>query len=63
MTTTQYGNNQDPYSRNLALDKMLKDVMLKRRKEELELYKLYASDEAFKTSWFQNIERALSEGL
>lgn len=61
--SAQYGNNQDPYSRNLALDKMLKDVMLKRRKEELELYKLYASDEAFKTSWFQNIERALSEGL
>lgn len=61
--SAQYGNNQDPYSRNLALDKMLKDVMLKRRKEEPELYKLYASDEAFKTSWFQNIERALSEGL
>lgn len=59
----KYGDNQDPYSRNLALEQMLKDVMLKRRKEELELYKLYASDEAFKTSWFQNIERALNQGL
>jgi len=61
--SAKYGDNQDPYSRSLALEQMLKDVMLKRRKEELELYKLYASDEAFKTAWFQNIERALSRGL
>lgn len=61
--TAKYGDNQDPYSRNLALEQMLKDVMLKRRKEELELYKLYASDDAFKTSWFQNIERALNQRL
>ena len=61
--TAKYGDNQDPYSRNLALEQMLKEVMLKRRKEELELYKLYASDDAFKTSWFQNIERALNQGL
>lgn len=59
----KYGDNLDPYSRGLALDQMLKDVMLKRRKEELELYKLYASDAAFKSAWFQNIERALNQEL
>ncbi len=59
----KYGDNHDPYSRSLALEQMLKDVMLKRRKEELELYKLYASDDAFKTAWFQNLERALNQGV
>ena len=59
----KYGDNQDPYSRSLALEQILKDVMLKRRREELELYKLYASDDAFKTAWFQNIERALNPGV
>ncbi|MGB6103079.1 MAG: DEAD/DEAH box helicase family protein [Pusillimonas sp.] len=57
----KYDDNQDPYSRGLALEQMLKDVMLKRRKQELELYKLYASDTAFKSAWFQNIERALNQ--
>lgn len=39
---------------------MLQDVMLKRRKEELELYKLFVSDPAFKTAWSQNIQSMLS---
>ncbi|MCF8004031.1 MAG: type I restriction endonuclease subunit R [Chromatiaceae bacterium] len=59
----KYAANTDPYTRELALDKMLQDVMLKRRKEELELYKLFASDPAFKTAWSQSIEQMLSEKL
>lgn len=51
--------NADPYNRELALDKMLQDVMLKRRKEELELYKLFASDPAFKAAWSQSIASVL----
>jgi type I restriction enzyme, R subunit len=58
--TEKYEANTDPYNRGLALDKMLQDVMLKRRKEELELYKLFASDPAFKMAWSQNIEQMLS---
>ena len=56
----KYKENNDPYNRALALEKILGDVMLKRRKEELELYKLFASDPAFKTAWSQTVEQMLS---
>lgn len=59
----KYEENTDPYNRGLALEKMLSDVMLKRRKEELELYKLFASDSAFKAAWSQNVERMLMTTL
>ncbi len=59
----KYEDNADPYNRGLALEKMLQDVMLKRRKEELELYKLFASDPAFKAAWSQNIEQVLNKNL
>lgn len=55
----KYEENADPYNRGLALEKMLHEVMLKRRKEELELYKLFASDPAFKAAWSQSVERTL----
>ncbi len=61
--TTKYEDNADPYNRGLALEKMLQDVMLKRRKDELELYKLFASDLAFKAAWSQNIEQVLNRHL
>jgi len=59
--TAKYEANADPYNRGLALEKMLQDVMLKRRKDELELYKLFASDPAFKSAWSQNIEKVLNK--
>ena len=43
----KYQNNSDPHNRKLAFEKILKEVMLMRRKEELELYKLFANDSAF----------------
>ena len=58
--TEKYEANADPYNRELALEKMLQDVMLKRRKEELELYKLFASDPAFKAAWSHSIESTLN---
>ena len=61
--TAKYEDNADPYNRGLALEKMLQDVMLKRRKDELELYKLFASDPAFKAAWSQNIEQVLNKNL
>lgn len=60
---TKYEDNSDPFNRGLALEKMLQDVMLKRRKDELELYKLFASDPAFKAAWSQNIEHVLKQNL
>lgn len=61
--TEKYEENTDPYNRGLALEKMMQDVMLKRRKEELELYKLFASDPAFKAAWSQSIETVLRTGV
>ena len=63
MTTLSGHKGADPYNRGLALEKMLQDVMLKRRKDELELYKLFASDPAFKSAWSQNIEQVLNKNL
>ena len=42
-------------------EKMLKEVMLMRRKDELELYKLFANDAAFKASWQQSLERMVNQ--
>jgi type I restriction enzyme R subunit len=61
--SAKYEANADPFNRGLALEKMLQDVMLKRRKDELELYKLFASDPAFKAAWSQNIEQVLNKNL
>jgi len=57
----KYSENSDPYSRDIAFEKIMKDVMLRRRKEELELYKLHAQDQAFKLSWYQSIKETLSK--
>ena len=61
--STKYEKNADPYGRGLAFDKMLSDVMLQRRKDELELYKLFAADSAFKSAWSHNIEQTLKRNL
>ena len=53
----KYQNNPDPINRDLAFEKILKEVMLQRRKDELELYKLFANDNAFKVSWVQSMQR------
>ena len=58
---SKYQNNPDPHTRHLAFDKMLEEIMLQRRKEELELYKLYAGDTAFKASWQQSMERLVGQ--
>lgn len=55
----KYEANSDPFNRSLAFEKILHEVMLKRRKEELELYKLFASDPAFKSAWTQSIATVL----
>jgi len=57
----KYKNNPDPYNRDLAFQKMLKEIMLVRRKDELELYKLFANDSAFKSAWTQSMQHAVSD--
>ncbi|WP_447824692.1 type I restriction endonuclease subunit R [Aeromonas salmonicida] len=53
----KYQNNPDEINRELAFEKIMKEVMLARRKDELELYKLFANDPAFKASWMQSAQR------
>jgi type I restriction enzyme R subunit len=57
---TKYQTNKDPYNRELAFESILDKVMLQRRKEELELYRLFIQDIAFKSAWKQNIEKVLN---
>jgi type I restriction enzyme R subunit len=57
---TKYKNETDPHHRDLVFEKMLKEVMLKRRKEELELYKLFAGDQAFKAAWTSTMQHRVA---
>ena len=54
-------NDKDPHNRGLACEKMLKEVMLRRRKDELELYKLFSGDEGFRKAWIQSMEHTVND--
>ncbi len=49
--------NSDEQNKNLAFRKILDDVMSKQRKQELDLYRLYAKDEAFYRAFFDTMKR------
>jgi type I restriction enzyme R subunit len=57
---SKYADNKDEYTRRLALEKMVAEIMNRERRKELELYKLFAGDEAFRMSMLNSFERALS---
>tara|TARA_R110000765_G_scaffold407277_1_gene504533 strand:+ start:502 stop:987 length:486 start_codon:yes stop_codon:yes gene_type:complete len=50
-------DNADEQNRNLAFQKILDEVMSKQRKQELDLYRLYAKDDAFKSAFFDTMKR------
>ncbi|WP_055443423.1 type I restriction endonuclease subunit R [Lacinutrix himadriensis] len=52
--------NSDEQNKNLAFQKILDEVMSKQRKQELDLYRLYAKDDAFKTAFFDTMKRMSS---
>lgn len=54
--------NPDPFARDLAFEKIMKEIMLERRKQEMELYKLHAQDQSFKAAFYQSIKSALNRG-
>lgn len=49
--------NTDSQNRDLALKKIIDEVMGQQRKRELELYKLYAKDESFYQAFFDTMKR------
>ncbi|MFI0399436.1 MAG: type I restriction endonuclease subunit R [Thiolinea sp.] len=56
----KYQNEHDPHNQHLAFEKLFKEVMLQRRKDDLEFYKLFSGDAAFKTSLMQSMQRMVS---
>lgn len=52
-------DNRDPQNRDLALKRILDEVMGQQRKKELELYKLYAKDEAFYQAMFDTMKKMI----
>jgi len=59
---TKFAENPDPQNRDLALTKMIEEVLAKQRKQELELYKLHAKDESFKRAFFDTMKRLVDGG-
>ncbi len=55
----KYKNNQDSHNRLLAFEKIFEEVMLEKRRNELELYKLLASDVAFKAAMQQSLQEVV----
>lgn len=49
--TEQFQNNPDEQNRKIAIKQLIKDALIQRRKQDLELYRRYASDEAFERTF------------
>jgi type I restriction enzyme R subunit len=56
---SKVAENQDLQNRDIAFKKILDEVMSKQRKNELELYKLYAQDESFYQAFFDTMKRII----
>lgn len=56
---TQYVNNPDMQTKELAFDKIFEEIIRKQRKNELDLYRLMAED-AFKIAFKDTIKRMLA---
>ena len=54
---TKVADNRDVLNRDLAFKKILDEVMSKQRKSELDLYRLYAKDDAFYQAFLDTMKR------
>ena len=54
---SKVAENYDEQNKDLAFKKILDDVMSKQRKQELDLYRLYAKDDAFYQAFFDTMKR------
>ncbi len=54
---TKVADNQDEQNKDLALRKILDEVMSRQRKTELDLYRLYVKDDAFNQAFFDTLKR------
>ena len=59
----KYATNPDVQNREIAFNKIFDDVMSKNRKNELDLYRLLAKDEAFRQAMQDTLKRMLTTGV
>jgi type I restriction enzyme R subunit len=59
---SKYLENKDTQNRELAYTKIFSEVMQQQRRNELELYKKIAQDDAFKQAMQDTIKRLLMVG-
>jgi len=57
---TKVAENHDEQNKDLAFKRILDDVMSKQRKNELDLYRLYAKDPTFYQAFFDTMKRMTS---
>ena len=53
----KYADNKDQQNGAIAFTKIFEEVMMKNRRNEMDLYKLLASDSAFKSAMQQSLAR------
>lgn len=58
-----YEKNTDEINKKLAIAKIIDEVINNERRKELELYKLFATNDEFKLGLMENIEMALRAGV
>lgn len=58
-----YEKNTDEINKKLAIAKIIDEVINNERRKELELYRLFATNEAFKLGLMENIQMALRAGV
>ena len=56
----KYDNNPDALNRELAFQKIFDEVLVQDRKNELDLYRMLAKDDAFKRALQHTIKQALN---
>ena len=54
---SKFADNKDRQNRDLTFKKILDDVMLKKRRQDADLYKLYSKDEGFYRAFFDTMKR------
>jgi type I restriction enzyme R subunit len=57
---TKVSGNTDEQNKDLAFRRILDDVMSKQRKQELDLYRLYAKDPTFYQAFFDTMKRMVN---
>jgi type I restriction enzyme, R subunit len=57
----QFENNPDEQNRNIAFKQLMNQAMIQRRKQDLELYRMYASDSEFERAFDFGMLRLLED--